>query len=301
MEHFIPDLTKLFDEKVVRSTDKNILAGLGMIEVQGFAKTREESALNPKALIEEVKDAVSDWSCLLEEVMYQMLEKNKANRSKLSLSTIRVVPGTIKAFMTDAMKTMLRNLYDRGLVSKQTAIEDIAELDFEVQVERRKAENKSGLHDTMYPPEIQNFEQYPDTTTPAKPQDNNVPPDKTPGSPESKNYKQATKIICAGCNEEVIYSDLQEEYQGAAKCEVCNTLIDKAGNIADKFQAPYETIDELPPAVKNNLPIPAQLQFLRVVNEAKKRGLSDSEAFREAWGVIKKNYKKNPDGKWVKK
>lgn len=188
MEHFIPDLTKLFDEKVIRSTDKNILAGLGMIEVQGFAKTREETMLNPKALVEEVKDAVADWACMLEEVMYQMIERNRNTRSKLTVKKeIRIVPSVIKAFMTDDMKTMLRNLYDRGLVSKQTAVEDIADMDFNVQVERRKKETTDKLDDTMYPPVVQNFEQNPDV----KSTDNQTSPDKVPGSPESKNFKNA--------------------------------------------------------------------------------------------------------------
>jgi cation transport regulator ChaB len=297
MEHFIPDLTKLFDEKVIRSTDKNILAGLGMIEVQGFAKTREETMLNPKALVEEVKDAVSDWACMLEEVMYQMIERNSAAKTKLTIGKeIRVVPSAIKAFMTDNMKTMLRNLYDRGLISKQTAVEDIAELDFKVQVERRTKETAEGMDDTMYPPQIQNFEQYPDVKSTDKP----APDDKKKNSPESKNYKNASQIVCEGCQEEILYTDLPEVAMGAAKCEICEATIDQTGKVLDKIEAPYNTVDDLPKGL-HVLPMAARLLWLRTFNAIYNESHDEDKARKIAWYQVKQKYHKNADGKWVRK
>jgi len=297
MEHFIPDLTKLFDEKVIRSTDKNILAGLGMIEVQGFAKTREETMLNPKALVEEVKDAVGDWACMLEEVMYQMMERNKDTRTKLTVGKeIRVVPSAIKAFMTDNMKTMLRNLYDRGLLSKQTAVEDIAELDFKVQVERRVKETADDMDNVLYPPLIQNFEQYPDT----KSTDTNIPPDKTKNSPESKNFKNASTIVCEGCQEEIIYTDLPEVAMGAAKCEICDTTIDQTGKVLDKHEAPYNTVDDLPKSL-HVLPIGAKLLWLRTFNAIFNESHDESKARKLAWYQVKLKYFKDADGIWKRK
>jgi cation transport regulator len=61
---------------------------------------------------------------------------------------------------------------------------------------------------------------------------------------------------------------------------------------------PYSKISELPDRVKT-LPTAAQKQFLKVVNSALDSGDSEERAFKKAWGVIKKNYKKE-GGKWVK-
>lgn len=258
VEHLIPDLTKIFNANILEASDKNILAGLGMIEVEGFSKNRQETILNPKMLVEEVKDAVADWASILEEVMFQMLEKNKANFPRLAANDIRVVPGLIKSFMTQDMKDMIRSLYDRGLISKQSFIEDIAEFDFEVQVERRTKETNRKLDETLYPPVVQNYEQY------TQPTDNTnlENQDKKPGSPESKNFKNA-----------------EQEF----------------------VMAPYQTIDELPESVKKALPVGAQLIFLRAFNSALKAGHNEEESFKIAWSAVKRVYEKNSDDKWVKK
>jgi len=187
VEHLIPDLTKIFNPNILQASDKNILAGLGMIEIEGFSKNRQETILNPKMLVEEVKDAVSDWVSMLEEVMYQMLDKNKAKFPRLTTNEIRVVPGLIKSFLTSDMKEMIRGLYDRGLISKQNFVEDVGEFDFEVQVERRQKETERKLDDTLYPPIVQNYEQYLEPST----NPNLENQDKKPGSPESKNFKYA--------------------------------------------------------------------------------------------------------------
>lgn len=258
VEHLIPDLTKIFNPNILQASDKNILAGLGMIEVEGFSKNRQETILNPKILVEEVKDAVADWVSMLEEVMYQMLERNKSKFPRLAANEIRIVPGLIKSFLTQEMKDMIRGLYDRGLISKQNFVEDVAEFDFEVQVERRTKETERNLDKTLYPPVVQNYEQY------AQPTDNNnlENQDKKPGSPESKNFKNA-----------------EQEF----------------------VIAPYQTIDELPESVKKALPVGAQLIFLRAFNSAIKQGHKEEDAFKIAWGAVERVYEKNSDGKWVKK
>jgi cation transport regulator len=63
---------------------------------------------------------------------------------------------------------------------------------------------------------------------------------------------------------------------------------------------PYRSVRELPDAVKNNLPVEAQKQFLRVVNSALKDGDGEESAFKQAWSVIKKRFSKK-NGKWIKK
>lgn len=62
---------------------------------------------------------------------------------------------------------------------------------------------------------------------------------------------------------------------------------------------PYKSIAELPKGVKG-LPTEAQKQFLRVVNSALEGGDSEERAFKKAWGVIKKRFKKSASGAWVK-
>lgn len=257
MEHLIPDFVKIFNDESTKAVDKNILAGMGMIEITGFSNTRQEAILNPQVLVQEVKDAVSDWASILEEVMYQLLERNSKNHKILAKSDIRVVPGKIKGFITSDMRSMLRNLYDKGLLSKQTAIEDIGELDFEVEVERRNKETERGLNEKLYPPVTINLEQNENVNP------DDVPDDRKPGSPEANNFKSER----------------------------------------DEVIAPFNTVDELPESVKNSLPVPAQVIFLRVVNQALENGKSEEDAFKLAWGVVKKTYRepKGNEKKWQKK
>ena len=54
-EELIPDYKKVLDESIIKSTDKNLISSLGMIELRGFSSNREESILNPKILIEEIE------------------------------------------------------------------------------------------------------------------------------------------------------------------------------------------------------------------------------------------------------
>ena len=189
LEYLIPDLDKIFSPEIVRSTDKNILSSLGLIELQGFSSTRQEAILNPKVLVEEVTDAVLDWAGLLQDVMIDMMERNENAHPKLANNTIRVIPGTIKAFLTDPMKAMLRSMFDRGVVSHQNATEDIAGMDFETQLERHIREDANDITTIMKPPVIQNIEKDLD---PEQNDDNNLEDqDKKPETPEADNFNNA--------------------------------------------------------------------------------------------------------------
>ncbi len=187
LEYLIPELTKIFDEKIVKSTDRNLLSSLGLIELQGFSSTRQEAILNPKVLVEEVTDAVNDWADLLQDVMIEMMKRNETKHPKLANNPIRVIPGTIKAFLTDEMKAMLRSMFDRGVVSHQNATEDIAGMDFETQLERHIREDANNVIDIMTPPIIQNIEKDIEPTD----DDNLEDQDKKPGTPEADNFNNA--------------------------------------------------------------------------------------------------------------
>ena len=52
-------------------------------------------------------------------------------------------------------------MYDKGLLSKRTTVEVLGEIDLDVEVKRRKSETEEKLDDVMYPPVIQNVEQWP--------------------------------------------------------------------------------------------------------------------------------------------
>lgn len=269
LEHLIPDLTKFLNESIVRPIDKNLLASLGLIELQGFSSNRQEAILNPKVLIEEVKDAVMDWSDLLEDVMREMLDKNGAEHRNLSNNKISVIPGTIKAFVTDEMRSIIRSLYDRGLVSKKRATEDITDvMNFEVEVDRRDKENEDELDVRMKPPVIQNLEQHLDPELEDQ--------DKDPNKPESDNFNQAVVDLFK--------------------------LSKSKKSSKEIILAKYDTIDELPDSVKSVLPVGAQMIWLRVFNSVFEDTDNEERAIKSAWSQVSKKYKKVKDKKkWVKK
>lgn len=74
---------------------------------------------------------------------------------------------------------------------------------------------------------------------------------------------------------------------------------------------PYENLNSLPEAVKDNLPKGAQKIFKEAYNNAweqykepedRKGGASREEtAQKVAWSAVKGKYRKNERGEWVKK
>jgi len=64
---------------------------------------------------------------------------------------------------------------------------------------------------------------------------------------------------------------------------------------------PYSKNSQLPDSVKNNLPAGAQTIFRKAFNSAHFQYKQEFRAFRVAWAAVKKKYRKNAKGKWVKK
>lgn len=323
-EEMIPDYAKALDEKILKGTDRNLLSALGLIELKGFSSTREEAILNPKVLVEEIIDSVLDYKELLEEVVELIKERN-VGKTTVNDEVI-VTPGIIKSFVDDNMKTMIRSWYDRGVVGQKDGLESTTPLDFETQVMQRDKERKQKLDEKLYPRVVQNLEKDPADLTP----NDNVPDDKKKNTPESKNYRNAceeTECITEAMTD---VNDIPEEIRAELsirqselfieafneKLEECKELdkdawlcekesLEHAVEVAVKeyVEAPYNNIKELPPSVKKNLPVGAQRIFMRVVNQALKDGKSESDAFKLAWGVVKKTYRE-PQGnekKWKKK
>lgn len=78
-----------------------------------------------------------------------------------------------------------------------------------------------------------------------------------------------------------------------------------------KTKMPYKKINDLPKKVKDNLPKGAQNIFMKAFNNAwenykypaDRQGHASREAVvnKVAWAAVKKKYKKNSKGEWVKK
>jgi cation transport regulator len=74
---------------------------------------------------------------------------------------------------------------------------------------------------------------------------------------------------------------------------------------------PYQSIDELPESVKDNVPLHAQEIYMAAFNRAweqyddpeERRGDASREetAHKVARSAVKKEYEKGEDGKWQKK
>ena len=54
---------------------------------------------------------------------------------------ININTSPITEFLTDDAKTMLRSLYDRGLLSKQTTTELLGEVSYDIEVIRKEIED----------------------------------------------------------------------------------------------------------------------------------------------------------------
>ena len=272
IEHIIPEYRRILEQELYTPIERRILAGLGVIEViRGYgASSRLESIFNPKPFIAEVEAAIEDFKTLLMDIIYTIIDLNAEEHPKYfkGNNKIRVNSTLIKHFITDDLRTMLRSLYDRGLLSKQTAIEVLGNVDFEIEKKRRKKEMKEGLDIIFYPPVIVNREQDISPEEELRPLFQPELEDQNKTGVEKRNYFMSNESE----NDEKVYEE-----------------------------APYKNINELPDRVKNNMSEELQEIFLKVVNNALKRYNDDTIAFKVAWSVIKKIAKKNKEGKWVLK
>jgi hypothetical protein len=152
LEHLMPDFTKLFNSSIIQPINYDIMAGLGLIELVGFSSDRQEAILNPKMLVEEISNAVSDLKLLYEDVLDLIIEKNSELHPKHMGQDIRLVPGIVKAFLTQDMTKLIKNHVDTGILSIQDAFEGLPTgFDFEISKLRRQQESKNGDEDLFFP------------------------------------------------------------------------------------------------------------------------------------------------------
>lgn len=264
IEALIPDYEKALKSSLYSPIEKRILAGLGMIDIiEGTASTRKESLLNPKPFIGEVQAGINDFKSLITDIIYTIIEVNKGEHKKYfsENNTIEVRTTPIKLFMTDEYKTLLRSLYDRGVLSKRSFVEIVGNVDFDLEIEQRKQETMLGLDKILYPHLINNQEQY------------------APNAPNDTNEPESLKK--------------QQDPENTDKTGP------EADNFtkSDYEQAPYNKNSELPDNVKT-LPSAAQSIWRKSFNAILSESGDEDKARKIAWNNVKIKYQKKND-KWA--
>jgi len=191
IEHIIPEYRRALEEELYAPIERRILAGLGLIEVvEGISSNRREAILNPKPFISEIRTGIEDFKLLLDDLLQTIAEKNKFEHRKYTKVPIRIANTPINQFVTRDLLEHLRSAYDRGILSKQTYAEMVSQVDYSIEVDRRKIEDKNKHQIIMYPPIIQNREAdiSPLEEEPIpKEEEENILPDRK--GPESKNFQ----------------------------------------------------------------------------------------------------------------
>ena len=287
-ENLLPDFDKILNEKLMTGTDRNLLMALGLIEFKGFSTNREESVLNPKPLVSEIEDGADDFNQLMNDVVYEIQKRNRATKRNFSTKDVSVSHDPIKSLLTDAMKLLIRSLYDRGLVSKSDTVEGTTAYNFEQQVEKRKREIDANLDEIMKAPVILN-------------QDSNATPDNReetdPNLEQSPSKVKSEPDVSA--KTEMLTETQKKVFMTAynrckAKCEAMDVdedfTIQTSLEFADQalknyLEKSYKKNSELPEEIKA-MDSKVQITFRKTFNKALKEGYTLSEALNEANDVI---------------
>ena len=199
IEHFIPDLQKLFNPSLFATAEKSILSGLGFIDVvEATSTSRKESILNPKVFIQGVEKSVKDFKQLLKEIVNLIIAKNSGHKKYMN-SEFRIVSSPITAFMTNEFKNNARLLWERGQLSNQSYCELVGEVEYSTEVGRRKTETKDGTEKIMVPHQTQVFETKVEETTPIEKEiDKTGKPIPTDKIDDKEKFKNAYKNLKKG-------------------------------------------------------------------------------------------------------
>jgi len=279
IKHLIPDLQTIFASTLFEVADRNILTGLGFIDVaEAVSNSRKESVLNPKVFITDVKQAVEDFkNHILIPLVFKIKDKNEENKKYIN-KKFYITSSPVKAFLTDGFKDRIRQAYDRGTISKKTFTELVGEVSFENEVYQRKEETKQGLDETLYPPIIDNRE--------------GAGLDVQGQEPINKIGKNGKEIPPSkqGIEKKIYNIGAIEETEIPEKIE------EQEANPEDARLegAPYQNIKDLPPEVKK-LSKPKQKAWLKIFNNAYNYKLKETKdtkkaeeyAFAVAWSKIK--------------
>jgi len=317
IKHLIPDISTVFAPKLYAQAERNILSGLGFIDViAGVSDTRRESILNPKAFVEEVRAGVEDFKQVLFQLVLLIIETNSKNK-KYMTKDFRITSSPIRSFMTDKFKQELRLLWKHGKLSDKTYCEMVGEVDFKTEVGRRTQEAKDGTEVTMYPHITDNKENdlSPDEIKRHKDlhdeelDENGNPIQRDKIDDPDKFDVSSFKCVCLKCG----YSESSSAHCNTLKCPKCGGDMrrknrpgkgrpDKSPNSkSDLETAPYNSPSDLPSSIKKSLAPGLQKTFVTVFNKALQTYNSETRAFRIAWSVIRKIGRKNSKGLWIRK
>jgi len=319
IKHLIPDISTMFDSKLFSQAERNILAGLGFIDIaQSISDSRRESVLNPKVFIEEVKSGVEDFkNQILKPLLYEIQEKNKRNKKYMNTKII-VTSSPVRGFMSDNFKQELRLLWKHGQLSDQTYCEMVGEVEFATELHRREREAKNGIDEIMYPHITENKEATGIDLPGDEPEDedtdeNGEPKDRDKIDDKEKFDVSSNQCECLKCGNKLS----TDKHCNEINCPKCGGRMrrvgrpgtgrpDKSPNAKGKSEkelvtAPYSKPADLPARIKKNLSPSLQRTFIRIFNNAYKQYENDTKAFRVAWSAIKKIAKKGKNGKWVRK
>lgn len=145
ISHLIPDFKLIMNSEIYAPIQNRLLAGLGMIEiVEGIASTRRDSLLNPKPFIAEVEQGIEDFISLITDVLKEVKNRNLASHKKYFGSNMQLHYTPIKDFINENLRGELRQLYDRGLLSKQTYTEVVGDVDIDIEAIRKTQEEELG-------------------------------------------------------------------------------------------------------------------------------------------------------------
>jgi hypothetical protein len=315
--HLIPDLRNVVSEELYRQGYRATLAGLGIIElIPVTGQSRQQSQLNPKALIEETNSGVEGFKSMLMDVISQIKERNKIDHKKLfSEKKKLMIYNTPLKINVEQLYEGIRGGFDRGGISYESYI---GSLGFNIDIEREKRikEYGNGDEDTLYPHLINNqegkSERFPNDNpmgTPSQPRKTEKLENqgKKPGTPEAKKFKNASeeKLIakCKKCGNEFEYLSVQEAGMGWVKCPKCEEAVTQedcleAISQEDLVIAPYNSLEELlskHPELKK-YPVGAQKVFLEVWNSIYKETKNEGRAFAGAWSKLHKWMKRHSKG-----
>lgn len=304
LSHFIPDYTKVISKDIYSPFEKRILQGLGMIEiVEGTSSSRQQSILNPKPLTREIYSGINDFKEFLNNIIISIKQENKKEHRNFSNTKTRMKDTIVQAFATMDDKTILRGIYDRGGLSKETYVELSGDVNFESQVEKRKNEKKRGLDIDLFPPVTQNTEKDVtddidapdnkkkiDTDTKEKNENDNK------DGVEKKNFTRSLEEFkCPHCANVFDFESQPEISIDKANCPECKKEVSRPN-----LNKAFYTKKNYPDTIKN-LPAGARTIWIDTFNAIFEETDDEDAARKAAWSNVKKKYKKNKDGKWKKK
>lgn len=264
LKHFLPDLKSMFDTALFAGAEKNILTGLGFVDVvEAVSTSRRESILNPKAFIEEVNTGVKDFKSIIRDLVLRIIIANKSSHKKYMSDNIEfyISSSPVTNFMTDKFRNQVRQLWERGLFSNQSYCELVGEVEYRTEMYRREKESKRGDEVKMSPHQTKYIEET----------DNS--------DPTSEDDSKGDPI-----SEEKLDPIEKQEFD--------------AGSLEG---SPYKNIKQLPKSIRDNMTVELQKVFTRSFNQAFQTYEDETRAFRVAWSVIKKIGKKNKQGLWQRK